>query len=74
MTTQLTYNIKVDGKVDFGFSVDLTFVNARIFLADWLDTEIPITRIVNVNNAEARIGRVDECVGCQNCEVSASHP
>jgi hypothetical protein len=38
----LTYHFEVNGKVDFGFGVDLTLVHSRFSLGDGLNSEIPI--------------------------------
>lgn len=70
----LTYHLEVNGKVDFRLRVNLTLKNTRVSRGDSLHSQVPIVRIEDVNDGEARVGRVDECVWCQNCEISSSHP
>lgn len=70
----LTYHFEVNGQVDFGLCVHLTLINAGIFLADRLYSQVPIVWIGNVDNGDARVCCVDECVWCENGEIASSYP
>lgn len=58
----LTYHFKINWKVDFRFGIDLTLVNARVFLANRLDSQVPTVRVIYMDNGESHVGCVDECV------------
>jgi hypothetical protein len=54
-----TYDFEENWKINFGLGVDLALVQAPISLVNGLNSQIPIVRVGNVNDGEARIGSID---------------
>ena len=56
----LTHNWEVKLESFIGIRIDLTFVNAFVFVRDWLDNEEPVAGVDLMEHLEALVGDVDK--------------
>ena len=74
MTNGLTVNLQVDGPVEFGLGVDLTFVKSGVAGFGGRDAQLPVVVGQHVIHAETFLARVAHRGVGQHVQVTLSDP